>query len=99
MRRPAWSCLAECSLARLKLPYPSLRITGHGAVGFDHAISFNVRMSLLRQMFHAVPVLGWLAGVVDSAINTVLVTVTVEGTVSDPRVRVSQPILDTLIPG
>jgi hypothetical protein len=76
-----------------------VNIEGEGRVGFDRSIDFDMHMSMLRRAFGGVPVIGWLGQMVDSAINSVLLSVRVGGTLDEPQVRLVQPLVDAVIPG
>lgn len=78
-------------------------ISGEGSVGFDHSMDFALRLELVRTVTSAVPGTGWIPGIgwvsrmMDAAINTVLLTIRVEGTVQEPRVALVQPLLQPLL--
>jgi hypothetical protein len=72
-------------------------IEGTGWVGFDRSINFDVQMAVLRGMFRDIPVVSWIANLVNSAINNVFLSVRVEGSLDEPNVRVVQPLVDTIV--
>lgn len=72
-------------------------ITGEGTVGFDRTIGFNVRFETMPSVFQGIPVVGWLSGLVDTAINKVLLSVRVGGTLDEPQVRIVQPIVQPIV--
>jgi hypothetical protein len=74
-------------------------IEGHGRVGFDRSIDFDVQMTTLRSMFKGIPLISWLGSVLDSTINSVFLGVHVGGTLDEPEVRVVQPLVESLLPG
>jgi hypothetical protein len=84
-------------------------ITGAGTVGFDGALNFNLELDILRSVFTAIPGSGlipgggWIMGLADYALNRVLMTVRVAGSLERPSVELRQPILspliETIVPG
>lgn len=68
-------------------------IRGQGTLGFDGTLDFEAQLEILSNLFSGIPVVGWISSLIDTAFDTVLLTIRVDGTIRRPRVHPEVPIV------
>jgi AsmA-like protein len=73
-------------------------ISGDGVIGFDRSLDFDADIQMVRRFVQDIPVIRTLVRWGGDILNDILLTVRIEGTIDEPAVRLSQPLVDVILP-
>jgi hypothetical protein len=75
-----------------------VNISANGVIGFDRSLDFDADIQMVRRFVQDIPVIRTLVRWGGDILNDILLTVRIEGTIDEPIVRLSQPLVDVILP-